>query len=153
MIQKEKTTVLIAFQIINEDEPLPVGYKKIGYYLVFDVKHDLTRKARLVAERYRNKDVAPHMPYSSVVSREGVRIGFLIAALNDLDVLACDIGNAYLNAPNIEKVYVTYKSDLFHSEDVGKNAIVVCALYGQKTCGAAWRTHFANVIRTELGYK
>ena len=27
-IQKEKTTVLIAFQILNEDEPLPVGYKK-----------------------------------------------------------------------------------------------------------------------------
>jgi hypothetical protein len=43
--------------------------------------------------------------YASVVSRESVRIAFLIAALNDLDVLAADIGNAYLNARTKEKVY------------------------------------------------
>jgi hypothetical protein len=40
--------------------------------------------------------------YSSVVSRESVQIMFLIAALNDLDVLACDIQDAYLNAPTQE---------------------------------------------------
>ena len=32
--------------------------------------------------------------YSSVVTRESVRIAFLITGLNDLDVLVCDIGNA-----------------------------------------------------------
>ncbi len=37
--------------------------------------------------------------YSSVVSRDSVRIAFLIAALNDLDIFACDLGNAYLNDP------------------------------------------------------
>jgi hypothetical protein len=30
----------------------------------------------------------------------------LIATLNDLQVLAADTGNAYLNAPNHKKVYV-----------------------------------------------
>jgi len=37
--------------------------------------------------------------YSSVVSRDSVRIAFLLAALNEIDLLATDIGNAYLNAP------------------------------------------------------
>ena len=30
-------------------------------------------------------------------SKENVRIEFMIAAMNDLDVLAADIGNAYVN--------------------------------------------------------
>jgi hypothetical protein len=41
-----------------------------------------------------------------VVSRESVRIAFLIAALNDLDGMAADIGNAYLNTPVREKIYI-----------------------------------------------
>ena len=36
--------------------------------------------------------------YSSIVSRESVRIAFLLESLKDLDIFACDIGNAYLNA-------------------------------------------------------
>ena len=38
------------------------------------------------------------LTYSSVVSRESIRIVFMVAALNDLDVLVADIGNAYLKA-------------------------------------------------------
>ena len=36
--------------------------------------------------------------YSNFVSRESVRIEFILASLNDLDIIACDIGNAYLNS-------------------------------------------------------
>ena len=43
--------------------------------------------------------------YSSIVSRESVGIAFLVAALNGLQVLACDISGAYLNAPSREKVW------------------------------------------------
>ena len=39
------------------------------------------------------------LTYSSVVSRESVKLAFLIAALNGLDIMSCDIGNAYLNQP------------------------------------------------------
>jgi hypothetical protein len=42
--------------------------------------------------------------YSSVVSRDSMRIAFLIAALNDLDIMACEDSNAYLNAPYREKI-------------------------------------------------
>lgn len=44
--------------------------------------------------------------YSSIVSaRVSVRIAFLVAALNDLNVLAADVQNAYLNAPMKAKVW------------------------------------------------
>jgi len=45
------------------------------------------------------------LTYSSVVSRDSVRIAVTIAALNDLSVLACDIQNANLTAKCQEKVW------------------------------------------------
>ena len=45
------------------------------------------------------------MTYSTVVSRDSVHMAFLIAALNDLEILACDIGNAYLNVPCKERIW------------------------------------------------
>ena len=55
----------------------------------------MTRKARYVAGCHLT-DVPANMTYSSVVSRDTVQIGFLVAALNDLDILAGDIQNAFL---------------------------------------------------------
>jgi hypothetical protein len=73
--------------------------------IIFDVKMmTLTRKAGLVAGGHRT-DPPKEAVYSSVVSRDSVRLAFLAAALNDLDVLAADIQNAYLTAPTKEKVY------------------------------------------------
>jgi hypothetical protein len=45
------------------------------------------------------------LTYASMVSRESIRIAFLIAALNDLEILAADISNAYQHAPCRERVY------------------------------------------------
>jgi hypothetical protein len=41
--------------------------------------------------------------FSSVISYDSVCIAFTIAALNDIDILACDIQSVYLNAPTIER--------------------------------------------------
>jgi hypothetical protein len=65
---------------------------------------DFTRKARFVAGGHTTEAPAC-MTYSSVVSRDSVRLAFLIAGLNDLEVSACDVGNAYLNADCREKVW------------------------------------------------
>ena len=46
------------------------------------------------------------MTYLSVVSRDSFRITMTIEALNYLDVLACDIQNAYLAANCRERVWV-----------------------------------------------
>jgi hypothetical protein len=73
---------------------------------VFDVKCDFTRKARFVAGGHWT-DTQTQLTYSSVVTQDSVRIAFLIAALNDLEILAADIGNTYLQAPACEKVHTT----------------------------------------------
>lgn len=153
-IEKEKKNVIIAFNPLRDDESIPVGSKKINYHFVFDVKSDLTRKARCVAGGHVNKrNVPSYAKYSSVATRDSVRICFLIAALNDLDILSADIGNAYLNAPCREKVHVILGPELFGEEMAGKPAIIVRALYGLATAGAAWWDHLSNFITNELGYE
>jgi hypothetical protein len=85
-----------------------------------------------------------------VVSRESVRIAFLIAALNDLDIMTADISGAYLNAPCREKICILCGPEFGSRE--GEWAIVEKALYGLKSSGAAWRHHFAATL-TELGFE
>lgn len=64
--------MLVAFHLIEEGECIPVGSKEIPYHVIFDVKLDLTRKARLVAGGHRNKDVPKYTTFSVVVSRDSV---------------------------------------------------------------------------------
>eukprot|EP00957_Ditylum_brightwellii_P181850 13853569-Ditylum_brightwellii.AAC.1 len=71
-----------------------------------------------------------------------VRIALTIAALNDLDVMAADIGNAYLNAPCREKVYFTAGTEFGAKK--GQYVVVIRAFYGLKTSGAAWRAFLAQ---------
>jgi hypothetical protein len=47
-IEQEMKNVMPAFEFIDGDEA-PKFYKKIDCHMIFDVKMDLTRKARLVA--------------------------------------------------------------------------------------------------------
>jgi hypothetical protein len=142
-ICQEMANVRVAFEEYD-GEGLPVGYKKINCHMIFDVKlgENFRRKARLVAQGNKTED-PDVITFSSVVSRESVRICLLAAALNGLDLKACDIKNAYLTAPNKEKVYVVAGPE-FGPELCGKVLIVVKALYGLKSAGAAFRSYLAE---------
>jgi hypothetical protein len=73
--------------------------------MVFDVKiGDFTRKARFCANG-NETDPPKESTFSTVVSRDSVRLFFLLAALNDSDILSADIQNAYLSAPAKENLY------------------------------------------------
>ena len=152
-INKELKNVKVAFELLAEGEEPPIGSKLIPYHIIFDVRPDLTRKARLVAGGHRHKNVPAYATYSSVASRDSVRLMFMIAALNDIEVLSTDIGNAYLNAKNREKVHVIVGPELFGDQFSGQYAIITRALYGLKSAGAAWHSHLSNFIKEELGYK
>jgi Reverse transcriptase (RNA-dependent DNA polymerase) len=149
-LMKEMGNVRIAFELQPENARPPPGFKPVELMMIFDVKMDFARKARLVA-RGDLTDTPSTLTYSSVVSRESVRIAFLIAALNDLDIIMFDVGNAYLNAPTTEKLYC-YAGKEFGAEEEGRLMIIVRALYGLKSSGAAYRAHFAITL-TELGFK
>ncbi len=148
-MQKEIKNVKVAFSFLEDDQPTPIGYKEIPCHIIFDVKMDFTRKARFVACGHKT-DPPAMLTYSSVVSRESVHIAFLIAALNDLDILATDIGNAYINANVREKVYFI-AGDEFGASKKGKRVVIIKALHGLKTSGAAWRAHFTETLHG-MGY-
>jgi Reverse transcriptase (RNA-dependent DNA polymerase). len=130
---------------------LPPGYQRINCHTIFDVKmgENFRRKARMVAGGHVTETPST-LTYSSVVSRDSVRIALTIAALNDLKVLACDIQNAYLTAPCREKIW-TIAGPEFGPEDKGKKMLVVRALYGLKSSGAAFRSFLAETLH-DMGF-
>ena len=145
----EMTNVKPAFEILDEDAPAPVGHQQIRCHMIFDVKLDLTRKARYVAGGHVTE--APSaLTYQSVVSRESVRIAFTIAALNDLDICAADIQNAYITAPCREKIWTRCGPEF--GSLAGRKARIVRALYGLKSAARAFGAFLAETL-LDLGWK
>jgi hypothetical protein len=113
-----------------------IGFQEIKCHVIFDVKMDLTRKVRFVAGGHLTQ-ADGSLTYSSVVSRDSVRISLVLAAANGLEILSCDVGNAYLNAPCREKIW--FQAGKECGADAGKVMVVTRALYGLQTSGASWR--------------
>ena len=65
-------------------------------------------------------------------------------------MLAADIQNVYLNAPTEVKVWFHAGPEWGQHE--GKPVLIVRALYGLKSSGQAWRTHFAQSLGS-IGFK
>jgi hypothetical protein len=147
-IAKEMKNVNPAFSF-HDDDKVPNGYKKIDCHVEFDIKVDLTRKARLVAGGHQTK-VPKALVYSSVVSRNSVQIALTTASLNGLDVLAVDVQNAYLNAPTKDKCYTIAGPEL-GPDNEGRPILIVRSLYGIRSSGACWRDHLAESIR-KMGF-
>jgi hypothetical protein len=88
-------------------------YTRIPYHCVFDVNFDGRRKRRLVAGGGDHTTPSKESVFSGVVNISSVRLGFLIAELNDLQVCAADIGNAFLYGHTREKVFIKAGRDTF----------------------------------------
>jgi len=113
------------------------------------VKHDLRHKARLVAGGHLTE--APFEgAYSGVVSLRSMRLALLIGEMNGLKVMVGDIGNAYLEAETKEKVYFIAGPEFGPLE--GHTLVIVKALYGLRTSGAAFHEKLADTLR-DLGFK
>jgi len=149
-LRKEMEAVRIAFEVQDADVKHLPGYKKIPGHIIWDVKMDFTRKAHYVAGGHRT-DPPKVLTYSSVVSRESVRMALFVAALNDLGVRLTDIGNAYLTAATTERCYVV-AGDEFGPELKGRILKIVRALYGLKSAGAAFHAHLASILRHIMGF-
>ena len=143
---KEMSRVKIAWKARNNVSPTEVwqgkvqdmvGYQEIGCHVVFDVKMTFDQKCRFVAGGHTTEAPAS-MTYLSVVSRDSMRLGFLLAALNGVDMLACNLENAYLNAPCREKIW--FEGGQECGEDQGKVLVITHALYGLKSVGSSWRS-------------
>ena len=99
--------------------------------MIFDIKigKGFRRKARMVAGGHMI-EAPSSITYSSVVSRDSVRIALKIAALNGLKVIECDIQNTFLTAKCREKCYTRAVPEFV--SDQGKLMLITCSLYGLK---------------------
>jgi hypothetical protein len=73
----------------------------------------------------------------------------MLAVLNGLDVMACHLENAYLNAPCMEKIW--FEGGIECGSDKGKVCVVVHALYGLKLAGASWHVMLAQALH-DIGF-
>ena len=130
------------FIILDDKSQLSEGYKYIPVHFVFDIKVDGRHKARLfTGGDHTNPDTSE--VFSSVVSIENVRMLFLLADLNQLQIVAADISNSYLHAYTREKVRTTLK----HSKYQGKCMQINNAQYGLCTSAARWAEALSLVLQ------
>ena len=91
------------------------------------------------------------MTYASVVNCDSVRLASLIAALSDLDILAGEIQNAYLNNVTKEKLFF-YAGDEW-KYDQGKFVVIFIDIYGLKSSALAWRNHISEIPGNHIGFQ
>ena len=121
----------------------PKGYKKIQVHFIFDVKHDGHHKAQCVAGGHLT-DVPIDSIYSGVVSLQGLCMVAFISELNDLELWATDIGNAYLEALMTEKIYIIAGQEFGELE--GHMLIIYKALYGLRSSGLRWSQRLSECL-------
>jgi len=83
--------------------------------------------------------------YAGVVTPETIRLGMFLALHNKLQVMAADIGNAYLHVKTREKLY-TVLGEEFGTLG-GKVLIFDKGLYGLRSSGARFHEHLSDILR------
>src|SRR5687767_13570290 len=126
----------------------PPGYKKIRMHLVFAVKHNKCHKAQLVADRHLT-DIPSNSVYFGVMSLHGLHLIIFLAELNSLKLWSTDIGNAYLKAKTLEKVYIIAGPEFKEKE--GHTLVIYKALYGLRSSGLRWHERLADCLR-DMGF-
>ena len=83
-ISEEMQKIVDAFQKHDGDPSDLIGYKELTCHMIFDIKisENFRRKARYVADGHKT-EAPTSVTYSSVVSRESLRICLTAAAHND----------------------------------------------------------------------
>ena len=141
-ICQEMKNVRVAFEKFDGPEnDIPPGYQYMDCHMIFDIK---------MGDKFQTKSAygvtRSSLTYSSVVSRDSVRVALIVAALNGLKVLACDIQNASLTATCREQIWTIAGPEF--GADCGKRMIIVRALYGLKSSGAASGLYSQSIYMT-----
>ena len=112
------------------------------------MKHDGRHKARIVAGGHLTKEPTESV-YSSVVSLQSLHIIILAAELNRLELYQADVGSAYLEALTGELIYFIAGKEFAHLGMQDHVLVLYKALYGLRSSGQCWHTHFSRTLRSE----
>jgi hypothetical protein len=132
------------FKDLGKDAPGPPDHKKIRVHFVFAVKHDGRHKARLVADGHLTETPIDSV-YSGVVTLRSLRIVIFLSELNDMQLHAADVSNAYLEAVTKEKIYII--GGIGFGDLDGHTLLIHKALYGLKSSGKRWHERLSDALR------
>ena len=145
-LEVDSLITLECFEFKPPDYKPGKDYQKTVLHSVYDVKHDLRHKSRLVAGGHL-VNVPTHVQiYSSQVKPISVKLLHVIAHKQDLLQLCGDVGNAFVNAYSSELVYAIAGREFGDKE--GQVVLVRKALYGLAGSSAAWSAHFSASLRS-----
>ena len=136
---------LDCFEFFPPDYKPSSDYQFTKLTMIFEVKQDGRRKARLVAGGHLI-DPKGISSRSTVVKGISVRLLDLIAHRDNLQILCGDIGNAFITAKCLEKVYSRAGPEFRERE--GSIIVFRKALYGLRSSSRAFRAHFADFLKS-----
>ncbi|KAI2510964.1 Reverse transcriptase (RNA-dependent DNA polymerase) [Fragilaria crotonensis] len=140
----ESLLALHCFSFHSPDYKPSSDFQMARLTMIFEVKQDGRRKARLVAGGHM-VDPMGITTRSTVVKGISVRLLDLIAHRDGLQILCGDIGNAFITADCLEKIYSRAGPEFGERE--GSILILKKALYGLRSSSRAFRAHFADFLR------
>ena len=149
-VEKEVAALIMhkCFDFKTPDYKPTTDYQFCRLHLVYDIKNDLTYKARLVCNG-SHVDPRGLSTRATVVKSISVRLLDLIADELGLQVLCGDIGNAFIQAMTKEKIYTRVGPEFGSS--AFSMAISTRTLYGLTTSAERFRTLLADFLRS-LGF-
>ena len=119
-------------------------FQKTNLHMIFAVKHDGRRKARLVAGGHLIEIANNICVYSSTVKTMLVWLLDVIADAKDLKQLCGDVGNAFVNAYTNELVYCWAGPEF--GDRQGSIIVIKKALYGLQSSAKRFHAHFADCL-------
>ena len=134
------------FEILPKGRNAPIGYKYIKLLWTFDVKFDGRKRARCVAGGHMTDPLDTEATYAPVVTLDSVRLAFIAAELQELTIIAADIGSAFIQAYTKETVYTIAGPEFGPYE--GQVLLIDRALYGLQSSANAWHEKFADNLRS-----
>ena len=137
-----------ALRVLTHDEHPPRGSQNVRCFWIFDVKPDMTLKARWVAGG--NTVDSFGATSSTVMSMTSVRILFIQAQKDGQKILSGDLSNAYLHARTDQLVHTTLGKEW--GADSGKTVLIVKAMYGLRTSGRRFHLYVEKSMY-EMGWQ
>jgi len=116
--------------------------------MIFNIKNNLTYKARLVGGGHVT-NANGFDTYASTVHTENVRLIMYLIVKFWLSTLIGDVSTAYLNAFTKEKIWSRAGPEF--GELAGCIVIIRKALYGLKSSARAWYFALCDVLR-DMGF-
>ena len=117
----------------------PSGYQKIRVQLFFGVKYDGRHKTRPVADGHLTPEAV------GVVLLRNLKLVIFLGKLNNLELWGADVGNAYLETPTEEKLYIVAGAEFEDWE--GYILTFSKTLYGLTPSGKRWAKTLYDILK------